>query len=118
VVAPDAALWPSADFDALVEAFRATGFRPGNAWYLNDDANIAYARTAPDGGRLNQPVLFVNGEFDGICDITRSTLGEPMRNACADLSVVSQRTGHWLPLEHKTELVELMRAWLNEKGLS
>jgi pimeloyl-ACP methyl ester carboxylesterase len=118
VVAPDAALWPSADFDALVEAFRATGFRPGNAWYLNDDANIAYARTAPDGGRLNQPVLFVNGEFDGICDITRSTLGEPMRNACADLSVVSQRTGHWLPLEHKTELVEFMRAWLNEKGLS
>ena len=27
---PDPALWPPADFDALVEAFRATGFRPGN----------------------------------------------------------------------------------------
>jgi pimeloyl-ACP methyl ester carboxylesterase len=26
--APDPALWPSADFDALVEAFRVTGFRP------------------------------------------------------------------------------------------
>jgi len=64
-VAPDAALWPSADFEALVDAFRVTGFRPGNAWYLNDDANIAYARTAPDGGRLAQPALFVNGEFDG-----------------------------------------------------
>src|ERR1700744_1934356 len=34
----DAALWPSADFDTLVEAFRITGFRPGNAWYLNDSA--------------------------------------------------------------------------------
>jgi hypothetical protein len=41
-----------------------------------------------------------------------------MRHACANLSVVSQRAGHWLPLEHKAELVEVMRAWLKEKGLS
>ena len=99
------ALWPTADFDALVEAFRVTGFRPGNSWYLNDTANIAYAHAAPDGGRLRQPVLFVNGEFDGICDITRSRLGEPMRGACADLSVTNLQAGHWLPLERKTELV-------------
>jgi pimeloyl-ACP methyl ester carboxylesterase len=117
-VAPDTALWPSADFDALVDAFRVTGFRPGNAWYLNDDANIAYARTAPDSGRLSQPVLFVNGEFDGICDITRSTLGEPMRNACTDLSVATLGAGHWLPLEHKAELVQVVRSWLEAKGLS
>lgn len=25
---PDPALWPAGDFDALVEAFRTTGFRP------------------------------------------------------------------------------------------
>ena len=37
-VTPDPALWPPADFDALVAAFRVTGFRPGNAWYLNDAA--------------------------------------------------------------------------------
>jgi pimeloyl-ACP methyl ester carboxylesterase len=117
-VAPDAALWPSADFDALVDAFRVTGFRPGNAWYLNDDANIAYARAAPNSGRLSQPVLFVNGEFDGICDITRSALGEPMRDACTDLSVATLRAGHWLPLEHKAELVQVIRSWLEAKGLS
>jgi hypothetical protein len=35
---PDTALWPPADFDAVVTAFRATGFRPANAWYLNDAA--------------------------------------------------------------------------------
>src|ERR1700761_2663920 len=40
---PDPALWPAADFDALVGAFRPRGFRPANAWYLNDAANIAYA---------------------------------------------------------------------------
>jgi len=63
----------------LVEAFHARGFRPANAWYLNDSANIAFAHSAPEGGRLSQPVLFINGDWDGICDINRSCLGEPMR---------------------------------------
>ena len=114
---PDPALWPSADFDALVEAFHAHGFRPGNAWYLNDSANVAYARTAPDGGRLSQPVLFINGEWDGICDITRSRLGEPMRRSCQNLSVTNLPSGHWLPLERKTEVVQAIRSWLEATGL-
>lgn len=117
-IQPDAALWPSNDFESLVEAFRVTGFRPGNTWYLNDDANVAYARAAPDGGRLHQPVLFVNGDFDGICDITRGRLGDPMRNTCADLTVATLPAGHWLPLENKTGLVQAMRSWLRAKGLS
>jgi pimeloyl-ACP methyl ester carboxylesterase len=110
---PDPTLWPAADFDALVGAFRVTGFRPGNSWYLNDTANIAFAHAAPDGGRLRQPVLFVNGEFDGICDITRSRLGEPMRNTCQDLSVTNLPAGHWLPLERKTELCQAIRSWVS-----
>jgi len=114
----DTALWPSADFDALVGAFRITGFRPGNSWYLNDTANIAYAHAAPAGGRLRQPVLFLNGDFDGICDITRSRLGEPMRRSCEDLSVTTLPAGHWLPLERKNELVQTMRSWLKAKKLT
>jgi len=114
---PDPTLWPSADFDALVESFRITGFRPGNSWYLNDAANVAFAHAAPDDGCLRQPALFVNGEFDGICDITRSRLGEPMRAACQDLSVTSLPAGHWLPLECKTELAQAIRSWLEKKGL-
>jgi pimeloyl-ACP methyl ester carboxylesterase len=117
-MSPDPTLWPAVDFDALVEAFRVTGFRSANAWYLNDTTNIGYAHTAPDGGRLRRPVLFVNGEFDGICDITRGRLGEPMRHTCRDLSVTSLPSGHWLPLERKTELVQAIRSWLKTKGLS
>jgi pimeloyl-ACP methyl ester carboxylesterase len=117
-VQPDAALWPSTDFDALVDVFRVSGFRPANAWYLNDDANIAYAQAAPDGGLLHQPVLFVNGDFDGICDITRSRLGEPMCSTCTDLTVTTLPSGHWLPLERKTELIQVMRSWLEGKGIS
>jgi pimeloyl-ACP methyl ester carboxylesterase len=115
--APDPALWPSDDLLALVQSFQATGFRPANAWYLNDSANIAYAHTAPNDGNLSQPVLFVNGNFDGICNIHGNRLADPMRRACDNLSVTSLPSGHWLPLERKTELVEAMRSWVKTAGL-
>jgi pimeloyl-ACP methyl ester carboxylesterase len=115
--APDPRLWPPADFDALVEAFQTSGFRPADSWYLNDAANIAYARATPDGGRLHQPVLFINGDWDVICDIGRSRLGEPMRETCRDLSVTNLEGGHWLPLERKTEIVDAMRSWIKAKAL-
>jgi pimeloyl-ACP methyl ester carboxylesterase len=116
-VAPDPLLWPAADFDTLVEAFRVTGFRPGNCWYLNDSANMAYAHTAPIGGRLHQPALFLNGDFDGLCDINHNRMGEPMRDTCQDRSVTSLPSGHWLPLERKAESVEAIRSWLKAKGM-
>lgn len=114
---PDPALWPPADFDVLVQTFRAHGFRPSCAWYLNDDANIAYARKAPSGGRLSQPVLFVNGDFDQICSIIGNRQGDPMRAACPDLTVTSMPAGHWLPLERKAEHIEAIRTWLQSKKL-
>jgi pimeloyl-ACP methyl ester carboxylesterase len=117
-VAPDPLLWPAADFNTLIEAFRVTGFRPGNSWYLNDTANIAYAHEASNGGRLHQPILFLNGDFDGLCDINRNRVGDPMRHTCRDLSITSLQSGHWLPLERKAESVESIRAWIRAKGLS
>jgi pimeloyl-ACP methyl ester carboxylesterase len=101
----------------LVEAFRGKGFRAANAWYLNDAANAAYAHAAPEDGRLHQPVLFINGDFDGLCDITRSRLGEPMRGACTDLSVTNLKAGHWLPLERKSEFVQSIKSWVATKRL-
>ena len=113
----DPDLWPPADFDMLVQAFKTHGFRPACAWYLNGDANIAYARKAPHGGRLSQPVLFVNGDLDGICSITGNRQGDPMRAACADLTVTSVPAGHWLPLECKAEHIQAIRIWLQRKNL-
>jgi pimeloyl-ACP methyl ester carboxylesterase len=114
---PDPMIWPPSDFDTLVESFRGSGFCPANAWYLNDAVNIAYACAAPDEGRLHQPVLFVNGAWDAICDIDRGRLGEPMRGGCDDLSIANLPAGHWLPLERKTEFAESIRSWLEAKGL-
>lgn len=114
---PDATLWPPADFEALVSAFAVTGFRPANAWYLNDDANIAYIRAAPYDGRLKMPVLFVGGQFDGLFDVERSAIGDPMRKACLDLSVTTLGSGHWLPIERKSDLVDAIGSWVDAKRL-
>lgn len=116
-IPPDSALWPPDDFDELLRAFTAHGFGPACAWYLNDDAAIAYARKAPEGGRLRQPVLFVNGDFDQICTITGNRQGDPMRAACDDLTVTSMPAGHWLPLERKAEHIQAIRSWLRDRNL-
>jgi len=113
----DPALWPPADFDVLVQAFKAHGFRASSAWYTNDDANIAYAREAPNGGRLSQPVLFVNGEWDAICSIIGNRQGDPMRASCADLTETYVPAGHWLPLERKAEHIQAIRTWLQSEHL-
>ena len=114
---PDPALWPPADFAALVTSFESKGFRPPCAWYLNDDANIAYARRAPSGGRLSLPVLFVNGDYDQSNTVTGNRSADPMRAACADLTVTSLPGAHWLPLERKAELTQAIRTWLRDKNL-
>ena len=115
---PDPALWPPADFDTLVQAFNAQGFRAPCAWYLNDDANVAYARMASNGGRLSLPLLFVNGDHDQMNSIKGNRYGDPMRAACADLTVAGLPGAHWLPLERKAELVQAIRAWLQTKNLA
>ncbi|WP_445656410.1 alpha/beta fold hydrolase [Achromobacter sp. NCFB-sbj8-Ac1-l] len=113
----DPAIWPPADFDVLVQQFRRRGFRAACAWYLNDAANIAYALGAPERGRLLQPVLFINGEFDPICSITGNRQGDPMRAACADLTATSLPAGHWLPQECKAEHIDAIRGWLQSHNL-
>jgi len=115
--APDPALWPSADFKVLVEAFEPHGFHGPCAWYTNDKLNIEYASEAPNHGRLSQPVLFVNGDFDPICNISGNHQGDPMRRACKDLTITSLRAGHWLPLERKVELTQVIQDWLRSKSL-
>ncbi|WP_106281829.1 alpha/beta fold hydrolase [Paraburkholderia sp. BL25I1N1] len=106
------------DFDTFVREFNANGFFGPNAWYLNDAANIAFAGTSPDAGRLKTPVLFINGLWDSICDISRNRLGDPMRAACSDLRVVSLEGAHWLPLEKPEQVNGAISTWLSDKRLA
>jgi hypothetical protein len=61
-------------------------------------------------------VLFLNGDWDPFCDITRSRLGEPMRQACPDLTVINLEAGQSLPLARKTESIDAIRAWLTNSA--
>ena len=100
-----------------MQAFQAHGFQPPCAWYLNDDANITYAHKAPNGGHLIRPVFFVNGDLDAINTIKGNHYGDSMRAACSDQTVQSLPGAHWLPLECKAELVQVIRTWLQTKKL-
>ncbi|WP_260634591.1 alpha/beta fold hydrolase [Streptomyces angustmyceticus] len=62
-------------------------------------------------------MLFVNGEWDAICNISGNCQGDPMRAACADLTVARVPAGHWLPLESKAQHIEAIRTWLRSKNL-
>ena len=88
----------------MVDALTRTGFRGPNSWYVNDDANIAYAAGAPDAGRLTMPVLMVHANRDAICDTAHSRLADPMRADCADLTEVTVDSGHEVMLERPAEL--------------
>jgi pimeloyl-ACP methyl ester carboxylesterase len=57
-------------------------------------------------------VLFLNGRFDAICDITRNRLGEPMRLACPNLTVDDIPGGHWLMLERPGDVNTAISNWL------
>lgn len=114
---PDLALWPADDFAALVQSFERNGFRGPCSWYLNDDANIAYMRRSHSGGRLSMPVLFVNGDWDQMNSIVGNRYSEPMRAACADLTVARLKGAHWLPLERKAELVDAIAEWIKAQAL-
>jgi pimeloyl-ACP methyl ester carboxylesterase len=113
----DPTMMSEADFETLVEAFKTTGFRGPDAWYLNDEANIAYCTQAPDDGRLNLPVLFLGGGWDPICDVKRGRLAGPMRASCGDLTEAVIDGGHWLMLEQADAVNDAMAAWLSAKRL-
>ena len=101
-----------AQFDALVAAFTGTGFSGANAWYLHDEANMAFAKRARDFGRLSMPVLFLHGEWDTICETSRGRLAEPMRADCADLTELTIAAGHMLMLERPVAVNEALEGWL------
>jgi pimeloyl-ACP methyl ester carboxylesterase len=114
---PDPTIWPPADFEVLVQSMKATGFRSPCAWYMNDKANVVFARKSPNAGRISVPVLYVNGDYDLTNTIVGNRSGDPMRAYCSDLTIESLPAAHWLPLELKAECSQTIINWLKSKGL-
>ena len=100
------------DMEAYVAALTRNGFFGPDSWYMNHEANGAYARRAANGGKLSMPVLFLHGAHDTTCETMTSRLSEPMRADCADLTEVVVKSGHWMAQEQPVAVNAAIAKWL------
>ena len=108
----DTGLLTEEDFATYVAGLQANGFFGPDSWYMNAERNIAFAAEAPDGGRIDLPVLFIHGAYDSVCETLHSRLAEPMRAACADLTEATALTGHWMAQEKPAVVNAALARWL------
>jgi pimeloyl-ACP methyl ester carboxylesterase len=103
------------DMEAYTAALTKNGFFGPDSWYMNHKANGAYAKRAPNGGKLAMPVLFLHGAYDTTCETMTSKLAEPMRGACADLTEAVVESGHWMAQEKPVAVNAALARWLAAK---
>ena len=103
------------EFHHYAAALARNGFSGPASWYVNAEANIAYARRAPNAGRLSMPVLFFHALNDFVCETFESRLAEPMRAACDDLTELAVPTGHWMAMERPRDVNAGLAAWIARK---
>jgi soluble epoxide hydrolase/lipid-phosphate phosphatase len=99
-------------FNTLCIHLKRTGFFGASAYYLNHAANAAYSKKAVNGGVLDVPALFIEGKYDGVCATALSTVSDPMRRYCRNLTEVSIESGHWPGLECPQEVNAAIVRWL------
>ena len=81
----DAAVLSEEDEYRYVAALERNGFFGPDSWYMNWQANRAYAERAKANWTLDTPVLFMHGAYDYVCETLVSRLAEPMRAHCSNL---------------------------------
>ena len=108
----DPAVLSEKDLCEYASALARNGFSGPDAWYVNPDANIAFAAQAPGAGRLEMPVLFIHAAYDWICESLRSRLAEPMRASCSQLTEAVIESGHWMQQQKPQEVNAQLARWL------
>jgi pimeloyl-ACP methyl ester carboxylesterase len=108
----DAAVLSEADEDRYVAALERNGFFGPDSWYMNAEANTAYAARAKANWRLTMPVLFLHGAYDYVCETIDSRLAEPMRANCAKLTEATVASGHWMAQEKPIHVNAALAKWL------
>jgi len=99
----------------LVETIKKNGASGPNSFYLNHDANNAYAKKAVNGGILDMPVLFIGARWDSVCNTAVSKLAEPMRKSCSNLTEVCIEAGHHVAMDKPWETNAAITRWLVTK---
>jgi pimeloyl-ACP methyl ester carboxylesterase len=108
----DASVLSEEDESRYVAALTRNGFFGPDSWYMNGDANSAYAGRAKPNWRLQMPVLFLHGEYDYVCETVESRLADPMRAHCANLSETIVKSGHWMAQEKPVHVNAALARWL------
>ncbi|WP_374346574.1 alpha/beta fold hydrolase [Phenylobacterium sp.] len=110
----DPAVLSEEDEHRYASALARNGFFGPDSWYVNSEANMAYALRAKQS-RLRMPTLFLHAAYDYVCDTLDSRLAEPMREACADLTETLVESGHWMAQEKPVEVNAALAKWLAAK---
>jgi pimeloyl-ACP methyl ester carboxylesterase len=114
----DEAILPKEWLDTLVEAYEQTGFLTPGHWYTIASQVRESAELRPNGGRLSMPVLYVHATWDRVCDTVDTSLCDPMRIACDDLTEVTLEAGHWVFLEAPDQLNTALQVWLAQHDIA
>ena len=108
----DPAVLSEEDERRYAAALERNGFFGPDSWYMNWNANLAFAERAKANWRLNMPVLFLHGAYDYVCETLVSRLAEPMRAHCDNLTEVTVASGHWMAQEKPAEVNAALAKWL------
>lgn len=100
------------DLQVYCDALERNGFFGPSAWYVNIEANAAYAATSLHEGRLDMPVLFISALYDYTCETVSSRAKEPMEALCSDLTLDVIKSGHWMAQEKPVEVNGVLTRWL------
>lgn len=108
----DPAVLSEEDEHRYVAALERNGFFGPDSWYMNGDANTAYAERAKTNWRLGMPILFMHGAYDYVCETIDSRLAEPMRTYCDNLTEATVLSGHWMAQEMPINVNAALAKWL------
>ncbi len=111
----DADVITEQDYEAYTAALTRNGFFGPDSWYMNHEANGAYAQTSRNKGKLSMPVLFLHAAYDTTCETVHSHLADPMRRDCSDLTEVIVHSGHWMAQEQPVAVNAALAKWLAAK---
>lgn len=61
------------------------------------------------------PVLFLHAKYDTVCETMLSSLAEPMRASCTDLTEAVILSGHWMAQEQPVAVNRALTKFIAEK---
>ena len=108
----DEAVLAEEDENRYVAALERNGFFGPDSWYMNAEANAAFAARAKANWRLTMPVLFLHAAYDYVCETVDSRLADPMRAHCANLTETTVQSGHWMAQEKPADVNAALAKWL------